>query len=337
MGGLGIDEVQKRSEYEYNASRKFTEKLVENIKKQDSTTRDLKQHHQEIKAEIRRQRRENNEKNLQEILSMMSPKDQRQHEITTDGLSNWLTSLPLEEFNFNLNKREFWDSLRLRYNWPIPNMPLHCACGSSFDVHHALTCKKGGFVIRRHNEIRDITAKLLSEVTKDVEVEPELIALTGEEMHHATSKTNNEVRLDIAARDFWVKGQRSYFDVRVFDPNAKKHQHLQLKRCYQLNENEKKRHYNERIQRVDQGSFSPLVFSLAGGMAPEARVFYGRLSEKLALKRNVETNIIKSWIKTLLNFSLIRSMLLMIRGSRSIVKKNDLVDETIAEVTRRGC
>ena len=31
-------------------------------------------------------------------------------------------------------------------------------------MNHALICKKGGFVIRRHNEIRDLEAELLDEV-----------------------------------------------------------------------------------------------------------------------------------------------------------------------------
>ena len=56
-----------------------------------------------------------------------------------------------------------------------------CPCGEKFNVQHALSCKKGGFITLRHNEVRDITATLLSEVCKDVEVESSLIKLQGEE------------------------------------------------------------------------------------------------------------------------------------------------------------
>ena len=52
--------------------------------------------------------------------------------------------------------------------------PSHCACGTNFSVDHALSCPKGGFPSIRHNEVRDITAELLSEVCHDVEVEPHL-------------------------------------------------------------------------------------------------------------------------------------------------------------------
>ena len=35
-----------------------------------------------------------------------------------------------------------------------------------------MSCKCGGLIINRHNEIRDITADLMSEVSSNVEVEP---------------------------------------------------------------------------------------------------------------------------------------------------------------------
>ena len=37
-----------------------------------------------------------------------------------------------------------------------------------------MICKRGGFVIQRHNELRDLQADLLSTVCSDVEVEPVL-------------------------------------------------------------------------------------------------------------------------------------------------------------------
>ena len=77
--------------------------------------------------------------------------------------------------------------MRLRYNWPIPNLPSKCACGENFNVQHSMSCKKGGFITQRHNEIRDITATVLTEVCKDVEVEPLLTKLSGERFVHRTT------------------------------------------------------------------------------------------------------------------------------------------------------
>ena len=62
----------------------------------------------------------------------------------------------------------------MRYNRGIPDLPKVCICGDFFDIDHAIICKRGGLVIQRHNEIRDLEGKLLSAVCKDVEVEPTL-------------------------------------------------------------------------------------------------------------------------------------------------------------------
>ena len=106
----------------------------------------------------------------------------------------------MREFNYVLNKQQFWDS-RLRYGGPIPGLLVSCSCGEGFNVQHAMSYKKGGFVTLRHNEVRDVTATHLSDVCKDVELEPSLLSLNGEEQTmRKTVKTNDEVRLDICAR-----------------------------------------------------------------------------------------------------------------------------------------
>ena len=53
------------------------------------------------------------------------------------------------------------DALCLRYGWYLP---LQCTCGKQFSVEHALSCFHGGSPTIRHNELRDVTAELLSEV-----------------------------------------------------------------------------------------------------------------------------------------------------------------------------
>ena len=74
------------------------------------------------------------------------------------GASSWLTTLPINEFGFALHKGAFQDALALRYGWLPLHAPTTCA------MEHILSCPKGGFPSIRHNEIRDITATLLSEV-----------------------------------------------------------------------------------------------------------------------------------------------------------------------------
>ena len=64
--------------------------------------------------------------------------------------------MPLREQGLlALNKQEFRDLLRKRYNLPLEELPSGCTCGSAFSVNHALSCKKGGFVAQRHDGIQD--------------------------------------------------------------------------------------------------------------------------------------------------------------------------------------
>ena len=53
---------------------------------------------------------------------------------------------------------------------------------------------------------------LTNEVCKDVSVEPLLTPFTGENIESRSAKTGDEARLDISAIDFWVKGQKAFFD-----------------------------------------------------------------------------------------------------------------------------
>ena len=91
------------------------------------------------------------------------------------GASTWLTSLPIEEYGFSLHKGAFLDAVALRYGWE----PSSCACGEKFTIEHVMSCPKGGFPSIRHNEVRDLTATLLTEVCHDVCVEPDLQPLGG--------------------------------------------------------------------------------------------------------------------------------------------------------------
>ena len=95
-------------------------------------------------------------------------------------------------------------------------MPQLCNCDTQFTVDHAMICHMGGFPTIRHNEIRDITASLLTEVCHNVATKPALQPLTGEGMIARTANSDERPRLDIRARGLWNRAQDAYFDVRVF-------------------------------------------------------------------------------------------------------------------------
>ncbi len=115
-------------------------------------------------------------------------------------------------------------------NWPIENKPSFCSCGHTFSIDHALSCPTGGFPSIRHNEVRDITSSLLSEVCHNVSIEPHLQPLSGEVMTLRSAKTECNSRLDVAANGFGggCRFERAFFDVRVFNPCAQSNRQATL-------------------------------------------------------------------------------------------------------------
>ncbi len=101
---------------------------------------------------------------------------------------------------------------------------------------------KGGFPSIRHNEIRDLTADLLSEVCNNVCTEPELLPVTGENLAGASANIQPGARLDIAANGVWGGSfERTYFDVRVFNPHAASNRHTDSQTVYRKHEQIKKK------------------------------------------------------------------------------------------------
>ena len=121
------------------------------------------------------------------------------------------------ENGFNLPKGEFRDALALRllrFNHGFQRLPGQCPCGQRFDVTHAINCKRGGFIITRHNDIRDFEANLLKKVFNDVEIEPPLQPLTNEHLERGSIKTDSP-RLNVRTKGFWRRSQNAFSDIRV--------------------------------------------------------------------------------------------------------------------------
>ena len=133
------------------------------------------------------------------------------------GASNWLSCLPLRSHGFALYESAFCDSLLLHYHWTPLACPTSCACGHDFTIDHCISCPKGDFPSLRHNEVRDLTAQMMSEVCNNISVEPHLQPLSGEAFRFKTANSDFNARLDIAANGFWGgRFEHSFFDVRGF-------------------------------------------------------------------------------------------------------------------------
>ena len=163
-------------------------------------------------------------------------------------------------------------------------------------------------------------ANLLKDICHDVQVEPRLQILTGEILNSGAN-SSDEARLDVSVRGFWQRGQRAFYDVRVFSPFAKSHLNQKLETAFRSNEKEKKRQYNQRVIEVEHGSFTPLIFAPYGGNGREAERLITELALKLSEKKQMEYSMVMHWLRAKLSFNLLRSAVLCLRGSRTIKKQ----------------
>ena len=286
-----------------------------------------------IEQKIKKERIGRHEKALEELRKNMTKEELRANDLAQMKISSaWLNALPLQDENFSLNKREFFDAVQLRYRWSLKRLPVKCVCGKPFTTDHAMQCVNGGFVHKRHDQIRDMMGKLLNEVAYDVRIEPPLEGLTGEQLQNSANK-DTEARLDVAARGFWQDGAMAFFDVRVFNPFAKTHINQKLQAAFDSNERQKKAQYNERVINVEHGSFTPIVLSAYGGAGRETERFFALLIRKIAEKRDVPISVVANYVRTKISFVLVRSQVLCVRGCRKLWQKNS-VDAGEAEVVQ---
>ena len=275
LGGLGLRNPATSSPATFQASQCLTAPLVALIVAQEANQTVDPDSTSTIKKNIRKSNRLRHVQLASNICDQLSPEQRHCVELAKEkGSSSWLSVLPLEEHGFYLHKGEFRDALCLRYGWKLGSTPQSCSCGAQFSVDHAMICHMGGFPTICHNEIRDITASLLTEFCHNVATEPPLQPLSGETLVACSANTNDGARLDIRARGFWNASQDAFFDVRVFCPNSSSNRSTMTSSAYRKHEQAKKREYGQRVREIEHGVFTPLVLSSTGGMGREATTFY---------------------------------------------------------------
>ena len=171
-----------------------------------------------------------------QLLPILSPKLQRSLLLSSEkGLSSWFTTIPLSDHGYTLHKGAFRDALCLRYGWQPTSLPSSCVCGKSMTVEHTFHDQLLLWWLPsiRHNELRDITASLLSEVCHNVRIEPSLQPLSGEHFHYRSANIEDGARLDISAESFGGQDKKmAFFDVKVFNPLAASYSSSPLAQCY---------------------------------------------------------------------------------------------------------
>ena len=98
-----------------------------------------------------------------------------------------------------------------------------------FIVDHIFSCLKGGFPVIRHNEIRDRSANLLTEVCHDVCVKPDLKTSHRKSFEQSSSNRQDGARFDIVTSCCWSgHHEKTFFGVKLFNP------HVPSNKCFFL-------------------------------------------------------------------------------------------------------
>ena len=324
-GGMGLSMFSELAESEYQASVRVTAPLAAIMCLQGNSLPDDDEVKQ-IKKAVVSEKEEAWKQRAAAVEQSLSPDVARNvQQARLKGASSWLNVVPLAEQGLTLSKGEFRDAIALRYNRLIPDLPSHCPCGERYDINHALNCKRGGFVIMRHDSIRNFEANLMQALCNDVELEPPLQPIEGETTNHAGDSS----RPDIRARGLWRPFQNAFFDVRVTNMNASSQTNTSFEQIFRNHENAKKCQYNERIMNTEHGTFTPLVFGVNGGAGTEADVFHKYVANKIAEKRGERYSDVISWIRCKLRFLALRGALTCLRGSRPkrISRECDVVED----------
>ena len=159
----------------------------------------------------------------------------------------------------------------------------------------------------RNGPIGDLEATLLLERASNVGVESRLLPLSSAALPLRSANTDDQARLDIEAYGFWGSHhERALFDVRVFNPFVRSYVTSPVGTTYRRHERAKVLEYKQRVREIERASFTPLVFSATGGMAPRAKVFYKKLSDLLAVQRKDIYSHTIALVRAMLNFCVMR-------------------------------
>ncbi|MCP4457119.1 MAG: hypothetical protein GY816_03685, partial [Cytophagales bacterium] len=316
-GGMSIGNVMESAQREYLNSVRVTSQLTAAIVNQHRLLNIDKEEIYKIKQEIIGERDAIYQEIRNGFLETMPSTVARQLELVSEpGVSCMLTTLPLQDYGFAMNKQEFHDYIAFRYNFKLSNVSRICGCNQVNSINHSLICKKGGYPILRHNSLCRVLGELLEEAgCKDVVIEPILQDLTGESLPSGANTSPN-ARLDVSCRSFWTPLDKVFTDIRIFHAQAPSNACMPVKRMYKHHEDRKKAEYNARVLNVEKGSFTPIVFNTTGGMGVEASAFLKRLAVKISTRKDMPYSKVISFVRRRLRFDLVKTTLIALRGYR---------------------
>ena len=326
-GGLGIPNPCETADALFEASEAMTSPLTASLldNKMDFNIQTYLKQSREARDICRAQRHGRLELELQQYLSTSSAEEARLTE-RSGATGVWLTTLP-NTFNGNvLSKEEFRDSLRLRFGLAIDDLPSKCdGCGANFTITHALNCKLGGLVTRRHHDVNWTFQHLSGQAFTPSAVSREPLINSCVDKRKAGEGRGRTIeeeletledRGDTSVSAFWTRGSTCIFDVRVTNlDNASQRKHSPTS-VLRAHERAKMRKYNKAcLER--RKSFTPLVFSCDGMKGPQAKAALRRLAKVLSDKWERPYSQVCNYVNSQMAIALVRATSTCLHGARA--------------------
>jgi hypothetical protein len=320
QAGIGIPSPGSTAAGSYAASFDCTRLLAQSLR--DGTDLDVVAYRAGIRAgrlDSSKTRTMVAEAALTSLLADATPAATRQA-TRAKSTGAWITAMPDALNGTVLSSDEFRDSLRLRYGLRPTNLPITCdGCTKSFSVEHAMSCKVGGLVLLRHNDVSGEWHRLCAQALTPAAVTDEPLIHSGRELQVRANGEGQEAvpetRGDVAAHGFWKRGATTIFDVRITDTDAPSYRNRDPVKVLAVQEKEKKDKYLENCL-ARRRHFTPLVFSVDGLRGVEATAASNRLAAMLSAKWHRSYSEVCGYVRSRLAISLARTTSLCLRGAR---------------------
>ena len=314
-GGLGIPAIPQLAKEEAVASKSLTETLTAAVLRQDDEFIEDIRASRTRRAMRLKERDTAYRERADELAEGLSGRAARGfQEARMRGGSAWLAFLPLEALGLDLDSVTFRDAVALRMGLPLPeSVPSMCpSCGIKADTGHLLKCKRGGWVSRRHKEVlRAWKAYLERGGATAVYEEPFLLPVRHGVLVRPGTTLAPEARADIVARGVFQHGKDEYFDIAVLDTGAPCYEGKSSAEVLEKYEEKKNTKYKDRV--APHGSFTPLICSIYGTLAPAAAKTAHRVARQVDPERE-ERDAVLDLHHVLIQTSVLKATSLCLRA-----------------------
>ncbi len=218
------------------------------------------------------------------------------------GTNRWLTATPSMDMGFVLSRDEFRLGLHLAFNKIPPNLPPQCdghRCKSKdFDLHHAMSCKLGGLVSRRHRDVMEILHYWFKKIfpAGRIRIEPMVLPMD----------PSDNRRADLSVHGLWESSTTAFIDVEVSHTEAPSYLRKTPEKVILSLEKTKRMKYGDIVQQ-HRRHFSPFVVSSDGLLGQSANNVVKHIAHKLAEVWHSPYSKLVSDIRTSLSFTLVRA------------------------------